>query len=79
MVRKVAKDEKSLKSLLQEFTTPKEYSEIVTRFEILIRLHEGEAQRKIASDLGLGIATVTRGSHELSQRARIFKKLIDTL
>jgi TrpR family trp operon transcriptional repressor len=59
------------KALLEDFligaTTDKERGELVRRIEIIKRLIAGEPQQKIASDLGVGIATVTRGSKELSQ------------
>ena len=60
------KDEESLKDLLIGVTTPKERDELVKRIEIIKLLISGEPQKKIASDLGVGIATVTRGSKELS-------------
>lgn len=56
-------------------TTDKERSEIAQRVEIIKRLIAGEPQAKIASDLGVGVATVTRGSKELSQgRFKILRK-----
>jgi TrpR family transcriptional regulator, trp operon repressor len=59
------------KALLEDFligvTTDKERGELTQRVEIIKRLIAGEPQQKIASDLGVGIATVTRGSKELSQ------------
>lgn len=59
------------KALLEDFlvgvTTDKERGELVQRVEIVKRLIAGEPQQKIASELGVGIATVTRGSKELSQ------------
>ena len=76
MIKSAAKDDKTLRALAKELLTPKEFTEVVTRFEILCRLHKGEAQRSIAQSLGLGIATVTRGSHELTNGAKTFKKLI---
>ncbi len=72
---KAGKDEKVLKAFLTEVLTEKEYVELVRRFEILTRLIAGEAQRAIATDLGLGIATVTRGSHVVSRGAKAFKKV----
>ena len=59
-------DEESLKDLLVGVTTPKERDELAKRIEIIKLLISGEPQKKIASDLGVGIATVTRGSKELS-------------
>ncbi len=73
---KASKTEDQLKSFLHVMLTPKEYKENIIRFEILSRLNKGETQRSIASDLGIGIATVTRGSHELGRGAKVFKKVI---
>lgn len=62
----------SLKSLdeLSEFlhglTTDKERYELARRIDIADRLLRGEPQHKIASDLGVGVATVTRGSKEVA-------------
>lgn len=56
--------------LLEDFlfgiTTPKERAELAQRLEIVKRLLRGDAQSKIAKELGVGIATVTRGSKELA-------------
>jgi TrpR family transcriptional regulator, trp operon repressor len=59
------KDKKLLIDFLEGILTPKELEEIPIRLEIIKRLKKGEAQHKIAKDLGLGVATVTRGSREL--------------
>jgi len=72
---KAGKEEKLLKEFFAEMLTDKEYAEMVRRFEILTRLAEGVAQRQIADDLKLGIATVTRGSHVLSKSGNAFRKL----
>ena len=74
-ISKAGKDEKILKAFLNEILTEKEYAEIIRRFEVLTRLIEGETQRSIALDLGLGIATVTRGSHVVQKGAKAFKKV----
>ena len=59
------------KSLLEDFlrgiTTTNERKELSQRLEIIKRLLDGQAQHKIAEDLGVGVATVTRGSKELSE------------
>lgn len=67
------------KALLEDFligvTTEKERAELAQRVEIIKRLIAGEPQAKIASELGVGIATVTRGSKELSQgRFKVLRK-----
>lgn len=61
------RDEKLLEDFLMGLTTDKERTELTQRIEIIKRLLAGEAQHKIAQDLGVGIATVTRGSKELSK------------
>jgi len=67
------------KVLLEDFlvgvTTEKERRELARRVEVVNRLINGEPQLKIAEDLGVGIATVTRGSKELAQgRFKILRK-----
>jgi TrpR family trp operon transcriptional repressor len=62
-----AADKALLEDLLLAITTPKEREELVRRLEITKRLLKGEPQAKIAKDLGVGVATVTRGSKELAQ------------
>ena len=73
---KAAKDEKLLKNFLSDMLTDKEYTEIIRRYEILVRLLKEEPQRAIAHDLGLGIATVNRGSHLLIEKGKAFRKVV---
>lgn len=61
------KDREQLDDFLRGATTEKERSELTQRVEIIKRLLAGEPQLKIAQELGVGIATVTRGSKELAQ------------
>lgn len=61
------RDKQILADLLIAVTTDKERQELVRRIEITKQLLQGEPQQKIASNLGVGVATVTRGSKELSQ------------
>ena len=58
-------DKDVLEDFLIGITTPKERNEIAQRLEIVERLLKRVPQHKIASDLGVGVATVTRGSKEL--------------
>lgn len=69
------RDKKVLEDFLFGVTTDKERAELTQRVEIVKRLVAGEPQQKIAADLGVGIATVTRGSKELSQgRFKVLRK-----
>lgn len=58
------KMEKALRDLL----TPSELIEVANRLQIFERLSQGVPQRQIAEELGVGIATVTRGSNTLKNR-----------
>ncbi len=69
LVNKISQleSEQAIKLFLEGLLTPSEIDEISKRLEIIKRLKAGEPQRKIAKDLNLGIATVTRGSNELKK------------
>lgn len=54
--------EAQLALLLDALLTSKEKLELNNRIEILRRLGAGQTQREIASALGVGIATVSRGA-----------------
>ncbi|MFC1640904.1 Trp family transcriptional regulator [Patescibacteria group bacterium] len=60
-------DQKVMKDFLAAILTPQELEQLPVRLEIIRRLKKGEAQHKIAEDLGIGIATVTRGSRMLKE------------
>jgi len=54
-----------IEEFLESILTIKELIEISTRLEIVKQLKLGIPQQKIAKDLGVGVATITRGAHEL--------------
>ncbi|TSD02787.1 MAG: TrpR family transcriptional regulator, trp operon repressor, partial [Parcubacteria group bacterium Greene0714_36] len=58
-------DRKLLRDFLLDLLTPAEYKELALRWQIVKMLHQGISQRRIAKNLGVGIATVSRGSREL--------------
>ncbi|HLZ15221.1 MAG TPA: Trp family transcriptional regulator [Candidatus Saccharimonadales bacterium] len=60
-------DRDILEDFLLGITTPKERAEFAQRLEIIKGLIAGVPQTRLAKDLGVGIATVTRGSKELAQ------------
>ncbi len=61
------KDKKIMENFLFGLFTPKELEEIPTRVQIVKMLKKGTPQQKIAEKLGVGIATVTRGSNEIKK------------
>lgn len=70
------RDKKLLEDFVLGLTTPGERKELAQRVEIVKLLLEGKPQHDIAHELGVGVATVTRASKELSQGR--FKVLRDT-
>ncbi len=50
---------------LKGILTPQELVEIPQRLQIVKMLKQGKPQRQIAEELGVGVATITRGSKEL--------------
>lgn len=59
------KSKEEMEDFLLGILTPKELEEIPTRLSIVKMLKRGVPQHKISEELGVGIATVTRGSKEL--------------
>ncbi len=59
------KSREEMQDFLSAILTPKELEEIPTRLQIVKMLKKGIPQREISDELGVGVATVTRGSKEL--------------
>lgn len=59
------RSEEQMEKALRDLLTPSEFSEVVKRLQIFKLLEQGVPQRQIAETLGVGIATVTRGSRAL--------------
>ena len=62
------KKPKLMDGFMEDILTPKEFEEIVTRWQIIKQLAKGVPQRKIAVGLGVSIAKITRGSRELRDK-----------
>ena len=56
-----------MQNFLEGILTPKELEEIPMRLQIIKKLKKGTPQHQIAEELGIGIATVTRGSKEIKR------------
>ena len=61
------KTEGEMRDFLQGILTPGELVEIPHRLAIVKMLKKGISQHEVAGKLGVGIATVTRGSKELQK------------
>ncbi|MDP2641403.1 MAG: Trp family transcriptional regulator [Candidatus Yanofskybacteria bacterium] len=79
IIQIIAVDKKLLQAFFQDILTPAEYREIGTRWQIVKQLARGESQRKIAKDLGISIATITRGSRELLDKEGGFQRVLQKL
>ena len=62
-----AADDAVLEKRLKALLTPNEINEMQHRLQIFSLLEQGVPQRDIAKQLGVGIATVTRGSRALKE------------
>ncbi|MBT3436948.1 MAG: transcriptional regulator [Oceanospirillaceae bacterium] len=58
-------DAQSMTAALEGLLTPNEQQELINRLQIFELLSQGLSQRQVAQQLGVGIATVTRGSRAL--------------
>ncbi len=58
---------KEMENLLNGILTPKEREELVQRIDIIKMLKAGIPHHEIAQKLGVGVATVTRGSKEIQK------------
>ncbi len=58
---------KEMEKVLRQLLTSSELTEVNNRLQIFEMLEQGVPQRQIADKLGVGIATVTRGSSILKQ------------
>lgn len=59
------KSKELMKDFLEGILTPGELEEMPLRLQIIKMLKSGVPQREISEKLGVGIATVTRGSREI--------------
>jgi TrpR family trp operon transcriptional repressor len=57
--------EEHMSAALEGLLTPYEQQELINRLQICELLSQGVSQRQVAQQLGVGIATVTRGSRAL--------------
>ena len=73
---KAFRDPRTGEAFLIDLLTPRELADIEKRWQIICMLDDGVDQRTIAGHLGVGIATVTRGSRELQDARGGFKKVL---
>lgn len=74
-----ADDQTLILNFLECLLTKNELSEVASRWALVKMLDEGMSQRNIASELGLSLCKITRGSKELQKSDSAFKKMIDLI
>lgn len=62
-----ADTKEKLENLLRGLLTPKEIDEFAKRIRLVRLLKKGVAQHTIAEELGMGVATVSRGAKEIKE------------
>jgi TrpR family transcriptional regulator, trp operon repressor len=69
-------DFNDMRQLFYELFTPRERDDFSLRWRLLQELHNGKAQRQIASELHLSLCKITRGSKVLKTEHSITKKIL---
>lgn len=70
------KNAKILARFLEDILTPQELEEIIRRWQIVRQLVKRVPQRTISKNLGVSIATVTRGARVLRDKKSAFYKIL---
>jgi TrpR family trp operon transcriptional repressor len=63
--------EEQMEEVLRGLLTSSELLDVANRLQIFGMLEQGVPQRQIAEKLGVGIATVTRGSNAMKTRKQL--------
>lgn len=70
-------DFEEMRSFMEEILTPKEIQDLALRWRLLQELNRGKTQRSIASQYGISLCKITRGSKILKKDASITKGILD--
>lgn len=76
IIKLAAGDPKTLGLFLDDLLSPEELAVLPVRWQIIKRLWQKQPQHKIAKDLGIGVATVTRGSNMLKNKSGGFWQVL---
>ncbi|MBI4050701.1 MAG: transcriptional regulator [Candidatus Doudnabacteria bacterium] len=76
VVHEVAKDRKLLYEFLQDLLSPYEFMDVAVRWQIVKQLYQRIPQRRVARNLHVGVATVTRGARELADKNGGFNQVL---
>ncbi len=69
-------DQRAMQKLFEELFTQREKYDFALRWRLMKELHQGKTQRDIASELGISLCKITRGSKILKQDDSQFGKIL---
>jgi len=69
-------DPEEMKAFIEEILTPREIQDLALRWKLLQELDRGRTQRSIASQYGISLCKITRGSKILKKDHSVIKKYL---
>ncbi len=75
-VKKNEFPEKDLERLFSAMLSPSEIEVISQRIHVLELLYAGKSQRDVSEQLGVGVATATRGNRMLKENIDLFEQIL---
>ena len=69
-------DPEKVANLLDEILTPNEMKDLLLRWKLMEMLKSGISQRKIASQLGVSLCKITRGSKILKDKNSVMNEIL---
>jgi len=73
------KEPEKIRTLLDELLTQAELRNLSLRWKLMKMLKKGLSQRKIASELGISLCKITRGSRILKDPDSITGSILDSI
>ena len=71
------KDLDELECFFEEILTPAELVDLSLRWKLLVDLHDGIPQRKIADRYGISLCKITRGSKILKKKGSVSLSILN--
>ncbi|HOP62936.1 MAG TPA: Trp family transcriptional regulator [Spirochaetota bacterium] len=68
-----------IEKLLYELLTDNERKDLILRWELMKKLYQGVPQRSIASELGISLCKITRGSKILKSSDSVTGRLLESM
>jgi len=70
--------QKDMEQFLDEILTENERRDISLRWELMKKINEGIPQRTIASELGISLCKITRGSKILKDKRSLISRILES-